>query len=183
MKQEANALKCQQETECQAFLQPHRTNVILGFILVFLNVTAKFFFLAFFFFMLGGMQMLIADMEERDRERNEKASIEAQRRLRTDSFQNIIAELQRSSEQRMNARSACATSSTKTKPRCSTAIIGTFSTLSASACPSDRSLSARSAASLFRPAKKTSSSSGKRRLLTKSQYERSSVELKISPPI
>mmetsp|Transcript_21161 Transcript_21161/g.26100 ORF Transcript_21161/g.26100 Transcript_21161/m.26100 type:complete len:162 (+) Transcript_21161:1092-1577(+) len=98
MKQEANALKCQQETECQAFLQPHRTNVILGFILVFLNVTAKFFFLAFFFFMLGGMQMLIADMEERDRERNEKASIEAQRRLRTDSFQNIIAELQRSSE-------------------------------------------------------------------------------------
>ena len=52
--------------------------------------------------MLGGMQMLIADMEERDRERNEKLSLEAQRRLRTDSFQNIIAELQRNSEHKMN---------------------------------------------------------------------------------
>jgi len=46
--------------------------------------------------------MLVSDMEERDRERNEKLSIEAQRRLRTDSFQNIMAELQRHSAQRMN---------------------------------------------------------------------------------
>ena len=67
--------------------------MILGFILVFLNVTAKFFFLAFFFFMLGGLQMLISDIEERNRNRNEKLSQEAQSRLRTDSFQNIIAGL------------------------------------------------------------------------------------------
>ncbi len=48
-------VKCQENVECRPFLAPLRTNIILGFLTVFLNAAAKVCLLILFFFALGGL--------------------------------------------------------------------------------------------------------------------------------
>ena len=69
--------KCSENELCRPFLAPLRTDIVLGFLTVFLNAAAKVCLFILFLFALGGLQMLVDDIEEHERVHNEKASISA----------------------------------------------------------------------------------------------------------